>query len=52
MVRRLLYLGVLVAALCASACGESKPSTGGGKKVEDPDANPVPKAGGGGVKAG
>jgi hypothetical protein len=49
MVRRLLYLGVLVAVLCAAACGDTKPSTGG-KKVEDPDANPVPKPGG--VKAG
>ena len=53
--RRLLYLGVLMAALAASACGESKPSTGGNnKKIDDPDASPVPKAGGsgGGVKPG
>ena len=50
MVRRLLYLGVLLAALCTAACGDAKPTTGG-KKVDDPDANPIPKAGGG-VKGG
>ena len=49
MVRRLLYLVTLVAALCASACGDTKSPTTG-PKVVDPDANPVPKPGG--AKAG
>ena len=49
MVRRLLYLGVLVAALCAAACGDTKTPTGD-KQVVDPDANGVPKPGG--VKGG
>jgi hypothetical protein len=49
MVRRLLHLGVLAAALCAAACSDTKTPTGG-KQVVDPDANPTPKPGN--VKAG